>query len=65
MYDLKVKYEIQGRRSMQQKAIKLSMKNFDETDVEQAELAAKMKQIISNLEYKEKIKNDNYYFKLL
>ena len=65
LYDLKFKHELKGRKMMEESALKLALENYDKNDFEQNNLAVKIQSILNDLEYKNKIKEDNYYFKLM
>lgn len=65
LYNLKFKHELKGRKMMEESALKLALENYDKNDFEQNSLVNKIRSILNDLEFKNKIKEDNYYYKLM
>ena len=65
LYNLKFKHELKGRKIMEESALKLALENYDKNDYEQNSLAIKIKSIFDDIGYKNKIKEDNYYYQLM
>ena len=53
---------MQGRKQMEEKAIILALNTPDSADPEEAQLKEQIRRMMKDIEYKEKLKQENYYY---
>lgn len=56
---------MEGRKQMEEKAIMLALETPDTADPEEAQLKDQIRRMLKDIEYKEKLKQENYYYQLM
>lgn len=65
MYDLKFKHEMKGRRAMEERAINLALKYIEPSNPEHRNLEGQVKRLLEDINYKNEMKKNNEFYKLL
>ena len=65
MYDLRFKHEMKGRRAMEERAINLAIKYIEVTNPEHRSLEGQVKRLLDDINYKNELKKNNEFYKLL
>ena len=62
LYQMKMKHEMEGRKMMSQKAIKLALETQPSSDPEIRELKSRIRNFLDDIRFKERVKKDNPYY---
>lgn len=65
LYNIKMKYEMEGRKQMEEKAIEIAMSTPDSADMEEMKLKSQIRMLQREIEMKEKLRSENYYYRKL
>ena len=60
-----MKYEMEGRNQMEEKAIEIAMETPDSADMEEMNLKNQIRALQREIEMKERLREENYYYRKL